>query len=165
MINGDDAQKLQFMSDSDRMDILLKLLESNPSIVRSAIEEKEKTTMGETYKVIAKIYKGAGKLPLIFAFRTIHRCSLGEAKDWAEGKPYNSLQSGVLKQNLSMEEARTVSNCARNCINGAPHIYIDAVKNSVRVDKFPSAWGDLPNDPFRYKFPSDSDLPKDPFRS
>jgi hypothetical protein len=30
------------MSDSDRMDILLRLLESNPSIVRRAIEEKEK---------------------------------------------------------------------------------------------------------------------------
>jgi ribosomal protein L7/L12 len=138
------AVKITSMTDAQRVEALLKLLESNPSVVIKSLGLSASTKL---YKVVAKIYKGAGKIPLIKAFRVIHGCGLAEAKHWSEGQPYNSLQSGVFKEGISLDEAKNLAARIRQDLSNPAHIYIEVIPNDIRTDPLPYNWDNLPADP------------------
>jgi hypothetical protein len=95
--------KINQMNSDEQQEIILKLLESNPTIVLRCL-----VTL-PLFKVVL-VNHGTDKISVIKAFREYMGASLAEAKDWIEGNPYRGLPSGVWAKDKFHSDAVLIMN-------------------------------------------------------
>lgn len=102
------TSKIHQMTFDDMQNMLLKVLENNPSVIFNALDINN-TKPDELFKVVLSSLTD-NKISLIKAFREITGAGLAEAKHWSEGKTYNGLPSGVFGHNMTHKVALALLN-------------------------------------------------------
>lgn len=126
---------IHIMDIVQKQEILLKLLETNPTIVLRALEIG---TVQKLFKVVVTD-RGVNKINLIRCFREIRYAGLAEAKAWSEGQPYMQWPSGVFGFDLTRFQAdellATINR--NNCYSG---FKVGIVENDAKYEPLPAVW-------------------------
>lgn len=127
------TSKIHQMTFDDMQNMLLKVLENNPSVIFNALDINN-TKPDELFKVVLSSLTD-NKISLIKAFREITGAGLAEAKHWSEGKTYNGLPSGVFGNNLTNDNAIALRDKIIKYVNCNSFV-VNIIKNDNRYDKF-----------------------------
>jgi len=127
--------KIRDMDISQKQEIILKLLETNPTIVLRALEIG---TAQKLFKVVVTD-RGYDKLKLIKCFREIRGAGLADAKAWAEGQPFMEWPSGVFGFDMTRFQADILlKTITSNCLYQT--FKVEIVDNDASVTPLPNAW-------------------------
>lgn len=118
-----------------KQEILLKLLETNPTIVLRAMEIG---TERKLFKVVVTD-RGVNKINLIKCFREIRCAGLADSKAWAEGQTFMQWPSGVFGFDLTRFQAdELLATINRSgCYNG---FKVGIVENDAQIEPLPAVW-------------------------
>lgn len=118
-----------------KQEIILKLLETNPTIVLRALEIG---TEKKLFKVVVTD-RGVNKINLIKCFREIRGAGLADSKAWSEGQSYMQWPSGVFGFDLTRFQAdellATINR--NNCYSG---FKVGIVENDAKYEPLPAVW-------------------------
>lgn len=127
--------KVHDMDILQKQEIILKLLETNPTIVLRAMEIG---TEQKLFKVVVTD-RGVNKINLIKCFREIRGAGLADSKAWAEGQTFMQWPSGVFGFDLTRFQAdELLATINRNgCYNG---FKVGIVENDAKYEPLPAVW-------------------------
>lgn len=118
-----------------KQEIILKLLETNPTIVLRALEIG---TEKKLFKVVVTD-RGVNKINLIKCFREIRGAGLADSKAWSEGQSYMQWPSGVFGFDLTRFQAdELLATINRN--NCYSSFKVGIVENDAKYEPLPAVW-------------------------
>jgi ribosomal protein L7/L12 len=127
--------KIRDMDISQKQEVILKLLETNPTIVLRALEI---SAVQKLFKVVVTD-RGYDKLTLIKCFREIRGAGLADAKAWSEGQPFMEWPSGVFGFDMTRFQADKLLNTITS-----NYLYknfkVEIVDNDAKIEPLPVVW-------------------------
>lgn len=127
--------KIRDMDISQKQEVILKLLETNPTIVLRALEIG---TVQKLFKVVVTD-RGVNKINLIKCFREVRGAGLADSKAWSEGQPYMQWPSGVFGFDLTRFQADELLNTITS-----NYLYknfkVEIVDNDAKIEPLPVVW-------------------------
>lgn len=138
--------KINDMSVDQKQELLLMLLDSNPTIVIRALDIDDAPPLSVTpttalWKVaITDRNNSACKINIIKAFRVVTGSGLGEAKSWSEGQTIMDRPSGVFGHSLNREEANELLRRVKQDLGSSTGIVVDVIRNEAFVRPLPYDW-------------------------
>jgi len=124
--------------DSDaRRKLILKLLETNPTIVLRALEIGEPEHLWKV--AIVDRNNCQNKINVIKAFREVTGNGLADSKAWAEGQMIDGKPSGVFGHSLNREAANELWKRVTMHLSNLG-IKVEVVPNDTVVEGLPYTW-------------------------